>query len=131
MFLGLFQTAIPFGLVISPMADVGPDELPPPIVDFGEMGPVRCIRCKAYMSPFMQFVDGGRRFHCLLCKATSEGTYFFRSKSFLFIIFYTVPAEYFQHLDHTGQRVDKHERPELSLGTYEFVATADYCRVIF
>ncbi|XP_059468717.1 protein transport protein Sec24C isoform X2 [Neocloeon triangulifer] len=105
------QTSIPFGLMISPFAEQAPEELPPPIVDFGEMGPVRCIRCKAYMSPLMQFVDGGRRFHCLLCKATSE-----------------VPAEYFQHLDHTGQRVDRLERPELSLGTYEYVATADYCR---
>lgn len=40
-----------------------------------------------------------------------------------------VPAEYFQHLDHAGQRVDKYERPELVLGTYEFVATKEYCRV--
>lgn len=45
------------------------------------------------------------------------------------IRFFLVPAEYFQHLDHTGQRVDKYERPELVLGTYEFVATKDYCRV--
>jgi hypothetical protein len=44
--------------------------------------------------------------------------------------YFLVPAEYFQHLDHTGQRVDKYERPELVLGTYEFVATKDYCRVI-
>lgn len=40
-----------------------------------------------------------------------------------------MPTEYFQHLDHTGQRVDKYERPELVLGTYEFLATKDYCRV--
>lgn len=46
-----------------------------------------------------------------------------------FFVSFTVPAEYFQHLDHTGQRVDKYERPELVLGTYEFVATKDYCRV--
>lgn len=39
-----------------------------------------------------------------------------------------MPAEYFQHLDHTGQRVDRYERPELILGAYEFVATKDYCR---
>lgn len=45
------------------------------------------------------------------------------------IHFIAVPAEYFQHLDHTGQRVDKYERPELVLGTYEFVATKEYCRV--
>lgn len=67
------QTAVPFGLVISPLARVMDDEMPPPIVDMGELGPVRCIRCKAYMSPFMQFIDGGRKFQCLLCKATTEG----------------------------------------------------------
>lgn len=44
--------------------------------------------------------------------------------------FVLVPTEYFKHLDHTGQREDKYERPELVLGTYEFVATKDYCRVI-
>ncbi|KAK1889797.1 Protein transport protein Sec24D [Dissostichus eleginoides] len=39
-----------------------------------------------------------------------------------------VPAFYFQHLDHMGRRVDFYERPELSLGSYEFSATLDYCR---
>jgi hypothetical protein len=55
------------------MADVVEGEQTPPVVDLGEMGPVRCVRCKAYMCPNMQFIDGGRRFHCLLCKATTEG----------------------------------------------------------
>jgi len=40
-----------------------------------------------------------------------------------------VPNEYFQHLDHTGQRLDRYERPELMLGTFEYIATKDYCRV--
>merc|ERR1719228_1195958 len=75
------------------------------------LGPVRCLRCKAYMCPFMTFTDGGKRFQCSFCKATTE-----------------VPQEYFQHLDHTGQRMDKYERPELCLGTYDIVATKDYCR---
>ncbi|XP_076263106.1 COPII coat complex component secretory 24CD [Rhynchophorus ferrugineus] len=105
------QTTLPFSLVISPMAKLDEKEYPPPIVNFGGLGPVRCIRCKAYMCPYMQFIDSGRRFQCLFCKATTD-----------------VPQEYFQHLDHTGQRMDKYERPELVLGTYEFVATADYCR---
>ncbi|XP_058818925.1 protein transport protein Sec24C [Topomyia yanbarensis] len=105
------QCAVPFALIVSPFARTTAKELAPPIVNFGEMGPIRCIRCKAYMCPFMQFIDGGRRFQCLMCKATTD-----------------VPAEYFQHLDHTGQRMDKYERPELVLGTYEFVATKDYCR---
>lgn len=105
------QTAVPFGLVISPMARVAEGEVTPPIVNFGELGPVRCVRCKAYMCPYMQFIDSGRRFQCLFCKASTD-----------------VPAEYFQHLDHTGQRMDRYDRPELVLGTYEFTATKDYCR---
>ncbi|XP_067634469.1 uncharacterized protein [Eurosta solidaginis] len=75
-----------------------------PIVNFGELGPTRCNRSKPYMSPNMQFVDAGCRFQYLMCKVTTK-----------------VPTEYFQHLDHTGQRVDKYERPELVLGTYEFL----------
>lgn len=67
------QSAIPFSLIISPFARLGSQEMAPPIVDFGEIGPIRCIRCKAYMSPYMQFIDAGRRFQCLLCKATTEG----------------------------------------------------------
>ncbi|XP_018393564.1 PREDICTED: protein transport protein Sec24C [Cyphomyrmex costatus] len=105
------QTNIPLGLVISPMARIVQGEFEPPIVDMGEIGPVRCIRCKAYMCPFMQFIDAGRRFQCMFCKATTE-----------------VPNEYFQHLDHTGQRLDRYERPELMLGTFEYIATKDYCR---
>ncbi|KYM85053.1 Protein transport protein Sec24C, partial [Atta colombica] len=105
------QTNIPFGLVISPMARIVKGEFEPPIVDMGEIGPVRCVRCKAYMCPFMQFIDAGRRFQCMFCKATTE-----------------VPNEYFQHLDHTGQRLDRYERPELTLGTFEYIATKDYCR---
>merc|ERR1740124_1921430 len=105
------QTGVPLGLVMCPMAEPAPGEYPAPVVNLGELGPVRCLRCKAYMSPFMTFTDGGKRFQCSFCKATTE-----------------VPQEYFQHLDHTGQRMDKYERPELCLGTYDIVVTKDYCR---
>ncbi|XP_037927400.1 protein transport protein Sec24C isoform X2 [Teleopsis dalmanni] len=107
----LKTTALPFTLIVSPYAHVNEGEYEPPIVDCGSLGPIRCNRCKAYMSPNMQFLDGGRRFQCLMCKVTTE-----------------VPTEYFAHLDHTGQRVDKYERYELVLGSYEFLATRDYCR---
>ena len=39
---------------------------------FTYLGPVRCTRCKAYMCPFMVFTDGGKRFACVFCKATTE-----------------------------------------------------------
>merc|ERR1719385_178214 len=105
------QTGVPFGLVISPIARTQQDENEPPITDFGPEGPVRCSRCKAYMCPLMQFTDGGRKFQCPFCRAITE-----------------VRADYFQHLDHNGRRIDVFQRPELCLGTYECLATTDYCR---
>ncbi|KAJ1143311.1 hypothetical protein NDU88_009621 [Pleurodeles waltl] len=105
------QSQVPLAAVIKPLAILPADETPPFLVDHGETGPVRCNRCKAYMCPFMQFIEGGRRFQCCFCSCVTE-----------------VPPHYFQHLDHTGKRVDYYERPELSSGSYEFLATVDYCK---
>ncbi|NXX83230.1 SC24C protein, partial [Urocolius indicus] len=105
------QSQVPLAAVIKPLATLPPDEALPYLVDHGESGPVRCNRCKAYMCPFMQFIEGGRRFQCCFCSCVTE-----------------VPPHYFQHLDHTGKRVDFYDRPELSLGSYEFLATVDYCK---
>ncbi|XP_015236900.1 PREDICTED: protein transport protein Sec24C isoform X1 [Cyprinodon variegatus] len=105
------QSQVPLAAVIKPLATLPPDETPPYMVDHGEAGPIRCNRCKAYMCPYMQFIEGGRRFQCGFCSCVTE-----------------VPPQYFQHLDHTGKRVDCYDRPELSLGTYEFLATVDYCK---
>ncbi|XP_009640295.1 protein transport protein Sec24C isoform X2 [Egretta garzetta] len=105
------QSQVPLAAVIKPLATLPPEEALPYLVDHGESGPVRCNRCKAYMCPFMQFIEGGRRFQCCFCSCVTE-----------------VPPHYFQHLDHTGKRVDFYDRPELSLGSYEFLATVDYCK---
>jgi hypothetical protein len=40
-----------------------------------------------------------------------------------------VPNEYFNHLDHSGRRMDWYQRPELCLGSYEILATKQYCKV--
>ncbi|XP_029469643.1 protein transport protein Sec24D [Rhinatrema bivittatum] len=105
------QAQIPLAAVIKPFAAIPPNETPLHVVNHGETGPIRCNRCKAYMCPFMQFIDGGRRYQCGFCNCVNE-----------------VPPFYFQHLDHIGRRTDHYQRPELSLGSYEFVATLDYCR---
>ncbi|CAK8671061.1 unnamed protein product [Clavelina lepadiformis] len=102
---------VPMSLSIKPMARLPQGEAPPLIVDPGAEGPIRCKRCKAYMCPQFSFTDGGRRFQCVLCNAITE-----------------TPHNYFDHLDHMNQRVDKFNRPELCRGSYEFVATKDYCR---
>uniref|UniRef100_A0A8C9TKB1 SEC24 homolog C, COPII coat complex component n=1 Tax=Scleropages formosus TaxID=113540 RepID=A0A8C9TKB1_SCLFO len=105
------QSQVPLAAIIKPLATLPPDEGPLHLVDHGEGGPIRCNRCKAYMCPYMQFIEGGRRFQCSFCSCVTD-----------------VPPHYFQHLDHTGRRVDCYERPELHLGSYEFLATVDYCK---
>uniref|UniRef100_A0A8C6Y3V7 Protein transport protein Sec24C n=1 Tax=Naja naja TaxID=35670 RepID=A0A8C6Y3V7_NAJNA len=105
------QSQVPLAAVIKPLAALPAEETPPYLVDHGEPGPIRCNRCKAYMCPYMQFIEGGRRFQCCFCSCVTE-----------------VPSHYFQHLDHTGRRVDYYDRPELSLGSYEYLATVDYCK---
>ncbi|CAO2590598.1 Protein transport protein Sec24C [Lemmus lemmus] len=105
------QAQVPLAAVIKPLARLPLEEASPYVVDHGESGPLRCNRCKAYMCPLMTFIEGGRRFQCSFCSCIND-----------------VPPQYFQHLDHTGKRVDAYDRPELSLGSYEFLATVDYCK---
>ncbi|XP_034413250.1 protein transport protein Sec24D [Cyclopterus lumpus] len=105
------QCQVPLAAIIKPFANLPKNETPLYVVNHGETGPIRCNRCKAYMCPYMQFIDGGRRYQCGFCNCVNE-----------------VPVFFFQHLDHMGRRADFYERPELSLGSYEFVATLDYCK---
>ncbi|XP_045919744.1 protein transport protein Sec24D [Micropterus dolomieu] len=105
------QCQVPLASIIKPFASLPKNETPLYVVNHGETGPIRCNRCKAYMCPYMQFIDGGRRYQCGFCNCVNE-----------------VPVFYFQHLDHMGRRVDLYERPELSLGSYEFAATLEYCK---
>uniref|UniRef100_H2ZC33 Protein transport protein Sec24C n=1 Tax=Ciona savignyi TaxID=51511 RepID=H2ZC33_CIOSA len=102
---------VPMSLCIKPMASLPEGEIPPLMVDPGPDGPIRCKRCKAYMCPQFAFTDGGRRFQCVMCNAITD-----------------TPHGFFDHLDHMNQRVDKYRRPELCRGSYEFIATKDYCR---
>ncbi len=69
------------------------------VVDFGEPGPVRCARCKAYINPFMKWLDGGRKMQCNFCGSVCD-----------------TPPDYVCHLGPDGQRRDKFERPELCKG---------------
>lgn len=38
------------------------------------MGPVRCQACKAYVNPYMRWVDGGRSMQCCFCGANTEAS---------------------------------------------------------
>ncbi|KAG6668921.1 hypothetical protein I3843_01G198300 [Carya illinoinensis] len=105
----LTTSGMQLALLIQPLALPHPSEEPIQVVDFADIGPVRCSRCKAYINPFMKFIDQGRRFICNICGYTDE-----------------TPRDYHCNLGPDGRRRDADERPELCRGTVEFVATKEY-----
>jgi len=105
------RVGLPVGVVMHPMAEPDTDagEILN-VVDFTEtcgasIGIVRCRRCNAYINPYCQFTDGGRRWTCNLCRTQNQ-----------------TPPEYFCALDKHGWRNDIQERPELTHATVELVA---------
>ncbi len=67
---------MPLALVVCPLAETIEDkETCVATVDFGEEGPMRCGKCKAYVNPFMQFTDNGMRFNCNFCGNPGEGAW--------------------------------------------------------
>lgn len=105
----LTATALPLGLVLQPLAPIQVGEQAIPVLDFGEPGPPRCRRCRAYINPFMTFSNGGNKFVCNMCTFPND-----------------VPSEYFAPTDPSGVRVDRDQRPELKLGTVEFMVPKEY-----
>ncbi|KAL7753856.1 COPII coat Sec23p-Sfb3p heterodimer component [Sorochytrium milnesiophthora] len=105
----LAQSMLPLGLVIQPLAETRQGEAPVECVQPTESGPIRCRRCKAYINPFMTFIDGGRKFVCNFCQIEND-----------------VPADDFCNLDMSGRRVDIMQRPEFRCGSVEYIATKAY-----
>lgn len=76
------------------------------VVDFGEAGPLRCSSCGAYINPYMQFLDAGRIFRCNFCHQHNQ-----------------TPLAYVENTGPDGRRRDADQRPELSRGSVEYVAS--------
>lgn len=100
----LKKCGIPFAVRFQPFADLHDGELSIPTVDFGEDGPLRCGRCRAYVNPYAKFLENGHKWRCNLCLIENE-----------------VPRGYQCSMDSYGRRRDYEDRPELSRGTVEFL----------
>ncbi|KAI1130627.1 hypothetical protein F5Y10DRAFT_235232 [Nemania abortiva] len=105
----LQSTGLPLGLVLQPLAPLQAGELEIPVLDFGDQGPPRCSRCRAYINPFMMFRSGGSKFVCNLCTYPND-----------------TPPEYFCATTPQGVRGDRDQRPELTKGTVEFIVPKEY-----
>lgn len=105
----LAATGLPLGLVLQPLARIQPGEPSIPVLDFGETGPPRCRRCRAYINPFMTFRSGGNKFVCNMCTFPND-----------------VTPEYFAPTEPSGARLDRMQRPELITGTVEYLVPKEY-----
>ncbi|KAA8519804.1 hypothetical protein F0562_014106 [Nyssa sinensis] len=99
---------LPLGAVLCPLAEA-PDGEEVPIVNFATTGIIRCRRCRTYVNPYVTFTDGGRKWRCNICALLND-----------------VPGDYFANLDASGRRIDLDQRPELTKGSVEFIAPAEY-----
>lgn len=105
----LASTGLPLGLLLQPFAAPQEGEQPIPVLDFGEAGPPRCRRCRTYINPFMTFRSGGNKLVCNMCSFPND-----------------VAPEYFAPTDPSGVRVDRMQRPELMMGTVEYLVPKEY-----
>ncbi|PVF93867.1 hypothetical protein CPB86DRAFT_876799 [Serendipita vermifera] len=119
----LSKTKLPFALVITPHRSVpsaplpadgateetpglDPSDEPVPIV--ADQVIARCRRCRAYINPYVMFIDGGSRWKCIMCNVSNE-----------------VPQEYDWDRA-TNSQIDRWSRPELNRSVVEFVAPTEY-----
>eukprot|EP00759_Apiculatamorpha_spiralis_P042172 PhF_6_TR40427/c1_g1_i2/m.60277/K14007/SEC24; protein transport protein SEC24 len=100
--------ALPIGFVLQPLA---PLEEEVPVVNFGtgENAVVRCKRCRAYINPYVTFMDQGRKWTCNICRNLND-----------------VPQPYYAPIMQNGVRTDAMSRPELCCSTIEIMAPSDY-----
>jgi len=104
----LQKSKIPFGIILSPYKNIGPDEPEVPVTSPEVI--VRCKICRAYINPFVTYVDQGTRWKCNICHAVND-----------------LPA-FYNWDSKTRQAVDRNTIPELNSSVVEFVATREYTR---
>ena len=108
------SSGITFGVMMQPMAqpsqyDYAEGYGEVPLVDFGEDGPFRCSRCKAYVNPYFTWLNEGRKAQCNMCLVEND-----------------VPSSYFCSTNEFGKRLDRDRRPELCYGTYDIKAPSNF-----
>ncbi|KAH9941755.1 protein transporter SEC24 [Epithele typhae] len=102
----LSKVKIPLGLVITPYRSLNEGEEPVPLVTDTVIA--RCRRCRTYINPYVQFIDGGNRWRCCMCSMSNE-----------------VP-QLFDWDQVRNQPGDRWARAELNHGVVEFVAPTEY-----
>lgn len=105
----LHQLSFPIGLSISPVSSTAGEEIP--LVSYEDKTIPRCpnTQCRAYLNPFVKFIEGGEKWICNFCKQVNN-----------------TEDHYYANLDKNGRRVDCDTKIELCHGSYEFLTNKQY-----
>ncbi|GBE83838.1 Protein transport protein [Sparassis crispa] len=102
----LNKSKIPLALIITPYRSLKEGDDPVPVVSDTVIA--RCRRCRTYINPYVQFIDGGNRWRCCMCNMSNE-----------------VP-QLFDWDQVRNQPGDRWARAELNHAVVEFVAPTEY-----
>lgn len=99
---------IPLAILVKPYGELpSGEEIPSTSFNYNPI--VRCVECRAYINPFVKFIDKGNRWICNFCKIDNQ-----------------VEGYYYSQLDEDGYRLDFNERPELYSGSVDLIASKEY-----
>ena len=102
----LNKSKLPLALVCTPFRSIKPGEEEVPVV--ADSVVARCRRCRAYINPYVTFIDGGSRYKCALCGVSNE-----------------IP-QLFDWDSVSNQPADRWQRAELNHAVVDFTAPAEY-----
>ena len=105
------QLPIPIGLLISP-SSLYTQEEDIPIINYGDTNDIpRCKneKCKAFINPFIKFINGTEKWECNLCKSINR-----------------TEDSFYETVDSNGIIPDEDKKIELNNGSYEYILNKSY-----
>jgi protein transport protein SEC24 len=104
----LSKSRLPLALILSPYRSVREEDGDDPVPVVSDTVIARCRRCRTYINPYVQFIEGGQRWKCCMCNISNE-----------------VP-QLFDWDQEKNEPADRWARPELNHSVVEFIAPREY-----
>lgn len=104
----LSKSRLPLALILSPYRSVREEDGDEPVPVVSDTVIARCRRCRTYINPYVQFIEGGQRWKCCMCNISNE-----------------VP-QLFDWDQEKNEPADRWARPELNHSVVEFIAPREY-----